>query len=50
MSDVMRDATGAQIGFMNKGGIRCDLEAGPITAAGVYRIMPFDNTIVSIRN
>jgi len=48
MADVMRDGTGAQIGFMNKGGIRCDLEAGPITAADVYRIMPFDNTIVSM--
>ena len=48
MADVIRDATGAEIGFMNKGGIRCDLEAGPITAADVYRIMPFDNTVVSM--
>ncbi len=48
MSDVIRKAGGAQIGFMNKGGIRCDLEAGEISFEDIYRLMPFDNTIVSM--
>ena len=48
MSDVIRKAGGAQIGFMNKGGIRCDLEAGEITFEDIYRLMPFDNTVVSM--
>ena len=33
---------------MNKGGIRCDLEAGEISFEDIYRLMPFDNTIVSM--
>jgi len=48
MADVIRRQGRAEIGFMNKGGIRCDLEAGDVTAGDVYRIMPFDNTVVAM--
>jgi 2',3'-cyclic-nucleotide 2'-phosphodiesterase (5'-nucleotidase family) len=48
MSDVIRETGKAEVGFMNKGGIRCDLEAGEVTAGDVYRLMPFDNTVVSM--
>ncbi|MGH7162432.1 MAG: 5'-nucleotidase C-terminal domain-containing protein, partial [Planctomycetota bacterium] len=41
-------AGSADVGFMNKGGIRCDLEAGDVTFEDVYRLMPFDNTVVSM--
>ncbi|MHC4547558.1 MAG: bifunctional metallophosphatase/5'-nucleotidase [Planctomycetota bacterium] len=48
MADVIRRAGEAQIGFMNKGGIRTDLEAGDVTAGDVYRLMPFDNTVMAM--
>ncbi|MGQ0612169.1 MAG: bifunctional metallophosphatase/5'-nucleotidase [Planctomycetaceae bacterium] len=48
LADVIRQAGEAEIGFMNKGGVRCDLEAGDVTFEDVYRIMPFDNTVVSM--
>ena len=46
--DVIREAGDAMIAFQNKGGIRCDLEKGEITAGDVYRIMPFENLVVSM--
>jgi len=46
MADAMRRAGKADVGVTNKGGIRCDLEAGPVTAGDCYRLMPFDNTIL----
>jgi 5'-nucleotidase len=48
MTDVIRRAGKADVGITNKGGIRCDLEAGEITAADVYRLMPFDNTVIAM--
>ena len=48
MADVIRRTGEAEIGFMNKGGIRTDLEAGEITYADVFRLMPFDNAILSM--
>ncbi|MFH0777241.1 MAG: 5'-nucleotidase C-terminal domain-containing protein [Candidatus Eisenbacteria bacterium] len=49
MSDVMRQAVGAKIAFQNSGGIRADMEKGPITVAHVFKIIPFDNTIVTMQ-
>lgn len=48
MADVIRAKGEAEIGITNKGGIRCDLEAGPITAGDIYRLMPFENDVVSM--
>jgi len=49
MADVIRRAgDDAQVGITNKGGIRCDLEAGPVTYEDVYRLMPFDNVVVTM--
>jgi 2',3'-cyclic-nucleotide 2'-phosphodiesterase (5'-nucleotidase family) len=48
MTDVIRRAGKADVGITNKGGIRCDLEAGEITAADVYRLMPFGNTVIAM--
>lgn len=47
-SDVIRRAGRADIGIMNKGGLRADLEAGAVRAGDCYRLMPFDNTVVSM--
>ena len=48
IADVLRKAGKADVGFMNKGGIRCDLEEGPVTTGDIYRLMPFDNEVVSM--
>ncbi|HUP18397.1 MAG TPA: 5'-nucleotidase C-terminal domain-containing protein [Gemmatimonadota bacterium] len=48
IADAQRVATGAQVVIMNPGGIRADLEAGPVTYADVFRIQPFQNTLVRL--
>lgn len=45
VSDVIRQAGKAQIGFQNGGGIRSSLDKGPVTIGEMYTILPFDNTI-----
>lgn len=37
---------GATISFQNRGGIRANLEKGPISEAKVQEILPFDNKVV----
>lgn len=49
MADVVREAVVADIGLQNPGGVRSSIEAGPIRYADIYRVMPFDNTIVVAR-
>jgi len=46
--DIMRSAVNADVAYQNSGGVRVDLEKGPITGAEIYRLMPFDNTIVTM--
>jgi 2',3'-cyclic-nucleotide 2'-phosphodiesterase/3'-nucleotidase len=48
MADVIRQVGEAEIGITNLGGIRCDLEPGPVTRADCYRLMPFENDVVSM--
>jgi 2',3'-cyclic-nucleotide 2'-phosphodiesterase (5'-nucleotidase family) len=48
MADVIRTVGKAEIGFTNRGGIRCDLEKGKVTRADCYRLMPFENDVVSM--
>lgn len=47
MADVMRRATGADVGVHNRGGIRKRLVVGPLTRRDLFEVMPFDNTVVS---
>ncbi len=37
---------GAQIAFMNQGGVRAPIEAGPITYGEIIGVQPFGNTLV----
>ena len=41
--------TGSQIALSNPGGIRTNLLAGPLTVAGVYELIPFGNTLVTMK-
>ncbi len=47
--DIMRERTGAQIGFQNGGGLRTSLPQGDLTVGGLYQVMPFDNTLVTAK-
>lgn len=46
VADAERAATGAEISFMNAGGMRNDLEAGVLTHGALYDALPFGNHLV----
>lgn len=48
-TDAYRARTGTQIALANPGGIRTSLPAGPITYGKVFEILPFENTIVTMK-
>jgi 5'-nucleotidase/UDP-sugar diphosphatase len=53
IADAMRatdlgDGRTADIAMHNDGGIRTDLDAGPITYAEIYAVLPFDNSLVGL--
>jgi len=39
----------ADIAFTNKGGVRQDLEPGPITIGDIYGVLPFDNALIEVK-
>ncbi|HEX8170716.1 MAG TPA: 5'-nucleotidase C-terminal domain-containing protein [Thermoanaerobaculia bacterium] len=43
LADALREATGADIAFMNSGGIRTDFPAGELTYGDLFAVSPFDN-------
>jgi len=47
IADRLRERASSDVAFMNSGGIRKDLPAGPITLLDIYEILPFANTIVT---
>jgi 5'-nucleotidase/UDP-sugar diphosphatase len=47
ISDAMRKFARADIGVHNRGGIRSQLVAGPITRRHLFEVCPFPNTVVS---
>lgn len=48
IADAQRADTGAELAFMNPGGIRADLAAGEITWGELFTIQPFANDLVSM--
>lgn len=42
----LRETTGAQIAFMNRGGVRDSLSEGTVMARDIWNILPFDNALV----
>lgn len=49
VAEIMRVAGDAQIGITNGGGIRIPIEKGEITVGTMYSLMPFDNTVVTMK-
>ena len=48
-ADSYREATGAEIGIINVGGVRANLPAGNVTRRDALVISPFSNTIVKMK-
>jgi len=49
MADVTRLAVpGVDFGFQNEGGVRVAIPKGPISVGTVFKVMPFDNEIVTM--
>jgi 5'-nucleotidase len=46
IADAQRAALGTDFAFMNPGGIRADLAAGPVTYGQLFTIQPFGNSLV----
>lgn len=46
ITDLMRARTGAQVAIQNRGGIRADLSAGPVTRRDAFELLPFGNHLV----
>jgi 2',3'-cyclic-nucleotide 2'-phosphodiesterase/3'-nucleotidase len=49
VADAMRRAAHTDIAFTNAGGLRRDLDAGPVTLGMVYELLPFENSLVTMR-
>lgn len=49
VADAMRQAGGTQIGIQNTGGIRARIAKGPVTWGGVFEVLPFTNTLVTLK-
>lgn len=46
IADAQRGAMGSDFAFMNPGGIRADLPAGPVTWGELFTVQPFGNSLV----
>jgi len=49
VADAYRSVTGTQIALVNVGGVRKSLPAGPITYGKIFEILPFENTLVTMK-
>ncbi len=47
-ADAVRTSLGADIGFMNGGGIRSDIAVGDITYGDAIAVLPFGNTLCKV--
>lgn len=47
--EIMQDKVGVQIAMTNGGGLRVPVPAGEITAGILYEVMPFDNTLYTMK-
>lgn len=48
VTDALRSATGSDVAIMNPGGLRRDLDTGPITAGDLFELLPFENAVVTV--
>jgi 5'-nucleotidase len=48
LTDAFRQAAGTEIAFLNTGGLRADIAAGPLTYESLFEVLPFANRGVKI--
>ncbi|MFC5281603.1 bifunctional metallophosphatase/5'-nucleotidase [Arcanobacterium canis] len=48
-AEAFRQVAGAQIGWLNAGGMRADLAAGPLTLKDILAVFPYDNKVMKIQ-
>ncbi|KTF04223.1 Trifunctional nucleotide phosphoesterase protein YfkN precursor [Trueperella bernardiae] len=48
-AEAFRNAVGAQIGWLNAGGMRADLAAGPLAMKDILAVFPYDNKIMKVQ-
>ena len=46
VEQAILDSTGADLAYMNRGGVRDSLSRGTVTARHIWNILPFDNKLV----
>ncbi|HET6345326.1 MAG TPA: bifunctional UDP-sugar hydrolase/5'-nucleotidase [Myxococcota bacterium] len=49
VAEAMRRESHADFGLQNRGGVRTDLPAGPLTFGQIFGVLPFDNTVSTIK-
>lgn len=49
MADCYREQADVQVGVQNGGGIRADIQKGPVTLRNLFNVMPFDNRLIRLR-
>jgi 5'-nucleotidase len=49
VADLMLAARSGDVAITNGGGLRANIEAGPITYGELYRVLPFDNRFAIVR-
>jgi 2',3'-cyclic-nucleotide 2'-phosphodiesterase (5'-nucleotidase family) len=47
--DIIKDYTGADIAFQNSGGIQANFKKGEIRLRDIYKVLPFENEIVTMK-
>jgi 2',3'-cyclic-nucleotide 2'-phosphodiesterase (5'-nucleotidase family) len=47
LTDALRRRMNTEVAFLNSGGIRKNLPAGPVTKMDIHEILPFDNKVVT---
>jgi 5'-nucleotidase len=48
IADAQRTKMGTDFAFMNAGGIRANIQAGPVTWGDLYTVQPFGNNLVTM--
>ena len=49
MADAMRRQAGTDMAFQNTAGIRSDMKKGVLKMRDIYQVMPFENTLVTLK-
>lgn len=49
IADAVRKAAHSDFSIVNSGGIRSNLEAGPITYSAIFRVIPFENQMAILK-